>query len=84
MKTTQELLASHGGCVLEKHLGPKTNFFSKLRFGELLPLLALASIPPRRPGFEPRSGHVGFVVDKVALGHVFFEYFGFPCQFSFH
>jgi hypothetical protein len=20
------------------------------------------------PGFEPRSGHVGFVVDKVALG----------------
>jgi hypothetical protein len=27
---------------------------------------------------------VGFVVDKVALGQVFFEYFGFPCQFSFH
>jgi hypothetical protein len=23
---------------------------------------------------------VGFVVDKVALGHVFSEYFGFPCQ----
>jgi hypothetical protein len=20
----------------------------------------------------------------VALGHVYFEYFGFPCQFSFH
>jgi hypothetical protein len=30
------------------------------------------------------SGHVGFVVDKVALGQVFSEYFGFPCQFSFH
>jgi hypothetical protein len=29
-------------------------------------------------GFEPRSGHVGFVVDKVALGQVFSEYFGFP------
>jgi hypothetical protein len=29
------------------------------------------------------SGHVGFVVDKVALGQVFSEYFGFPCQFSF-
>jgi hypothetical protein len=28
------------------------------------------------------SGHVGFVVDKVALGQVFSEYFGFPCQFS--
>jgi hypothetical protein len=27
---------------------------------------------------------VGFVVDKVALGHFFSEYFGFPCQSSFH
>jgi hypothetical protein len=27
---------------------------------------------------------VGFVVDKVALGQVFCDYFGFPCQFSFH
>jgi hypothetical protein len=27
---------------------------------------------------------VGFVVDKVALGQVFFEYCGFPRQFSFH
>jgi hypothetical protein len=27
---------------------------------------------------------VGFVVDKVTLGQVFSEYFGFPCQFSFH
>jgi hypothetical protein len=26
---------------------------------------------------------VGFVVDKVALGQVFSEYFGFPCKFSF-
>jgi hypothetical protein len=26
---------------------------------------------------------VGFVVDKVALGQVFSEYFGFPCH-SFH
>jgi hypothetical protein len=31
-----------------------------------------------------RSGHVGFVVDKVALGQIFSEYFGFPCQSSFH
>jgi hypothetical protein len=23
---------------------------------------------------------VGFVLDKVALGQVFSEYFGFPCQ----
>jgi hypothetical protein len=27
---------------------------------------------------------VGFVVEKVALEQVFFEYFGFPCQSSFH
>jgi hypothetical protein len=38
----------------------------------------------RRPGFNPRSGQVGFVVDKVVPGQVFSEYFGFPCQSSFH
>jgi hypothetical protein len=27
---------------------------------------------------------VGLVVDKVALGQVFSEYFGFPCQSLFH
>jgi hypothetical protein len=27
---------------------------------------------------------MGFVVYKVALWQVFSEYFGFPCQFSFH
>jgi hypothetical protein len=44
----------------------------------------VAGFPPRRPWFEPRSGHVGFVVDKVVLGQVFSQYFGFSCQFSFH
>jgi hypothetical protein len=44
----------------------------------------VAGFPPRRPEFDPRSGHVGFVVNKVALGHVYSEYFGFPCQSSFH
>jgi hypothetical protein len=33
---------------------------------------------------DPGSGHVGFVMDKVALGQVFSEYFGFSCQSSFH
>jgi hypothetical protein len=28
---------------------------------------------------EAKSGEVGFVVDKVALGQVFSEYFGFTC-----
>jgi hypothetical protein len=32
----------------------------------------------RLPGFQPRSGHMGFVVDKAALGQVFSDYFGFP------
>jgi hypothetical protein len=27
---------------------------------------------------------VGFVVEKVEVGQVFSEYFGFPCQSSFH
>jgi hypothetical protein len=35
-----------------------------------------------RPGFEP--SYVRFVVDKVALGLAYPEYFGFRCQFSFH
>jgi hypothetical protein len=33
-------------------------------------------------GFEPASGHMGFVVDKVALRQVSSEYFRFPLQFS--
>jgi hypothetical protein len=43
-----------------------------------------AGLPPRRPGFDPLSVHVGFVVDKVALGQVFPESFGFPLSISFH
>jgi hypothetical protein len=27
----------------------------------------VAGFPPRRPGLDPRSGHEGFVVAKVAL-----------------
>jgi hypothetical protein len=45
---------------------------------------AIAQAVSRRPGFDPKSGHVGFMVDKMELGQVFSEYFGFPCQFSFH
>jgi hypothetical protein len=47
-------------------------------------LWRLVNFPPRRPRFVPKSGHVGSVVDKVALGQVFSEYFSFPCQFSVH
>jgi hypothetical protein len=30
------------------------------------------------------TGHVGFVVDKVALGQIFSEHFVFLSQFSFY
>jgi hypothetical protein len=41
-------------------------------------------LPTAAAQFEPSSNYVRFVVDKVALGQVFSQYFGFPCQFSFH
>jgi hypothetical protein len=44
----------------------------------------VTGFPSRRPAFESKSGHVGFMVDKVAPEQVFSEYFGFLCQFSFH
>jgi hypothetical protein len=45
-------------------------------------LVALLSL--RRPGFDPGSVHVVFVVDKVALGQVFLRVVGFPLSISFH
>jgi hypothetical protein len=35
---------------------------------------------PWRPGFQTRSGHVGFVVDNVEIEHVSSQYFSFPYQ----
>jgi hypothetical protein len=35
--------------------------------------------PQWRPEFEPGSSNVGFVVDNMALGQVFSEYFSFLC-----
>jgi hypothetical protein len=35
----------------------------------------VAGFSPRRTGFAPGSVHVGFVVDKVAMGQVFFSEF---------
>ena len=35
----------------------------------------------RRHGFDPRSVHVRFDVDKVAVGQAFSQYFSFPCQY---
>jgi hypothetical protein len=44
----------------------------------------VAGFPQRRPGGEPKSDNVGFVVNKVTLRQVLSEYFRFPCQISFH
>jgi hypothetical protein len=41
-------------------------------------------LPTAAAWVRARVWHVGFVVDKVALRQVFFKYFGFSCQSSFH
>jgi hypothetical protein len=40
----------------------------------------VASFPLWHPRFDPKSHHVEFVVNKVALGQIFSENFGFPCS----
>jgi hypothetical protein len=44
----------------------------------------VTGLSPRRPGFNPGSVHVGFVVDKVALGQGFPQVLQFPLSISFH
>jgi hypothetical protein len=44
----------------------------------------VTGFPTRRPGFDPRSRHVAFVLDKMTLSQVFSEYFGIPLPFLFH
>jgi hypothetical protein len=41
-------------------------------------------LPTAAARIRVRVLQVEFVVDKVALGQVFSEYFGFPCESSFH
>jgi hypothetical protein len=44
--------------------------------------LAITQVVPTvgHPGFDPRSDHVGFVVDRVQLGQVLSEHFGSPAN----
>jgi hypothetical protein len=44
----------------------------------------VANLSPRRTGFAPGSVHVGFVVDKAALGQGFLRVLRFPLSLSFH
>jgi hypothetical protein len=62
--------------------------FEKLKFEKTINICCLnvhgAGFPQRRQGIRSQVRFAWFLVDKVVLGHVFSEYFGFPCQFSFH
>jgi hypothetical protein len=40
-------------------------------------LTIIASLSPRRPGFDSRPFHVRFVIDRVTLGQVFLRIFQF-------
>jgi hypothetical protein len=44
----------------------------------------VAGFSPRRLRFDPNSNHLAVVGNKVVLAQVSSEYYGFPCQFSFH
>jgi hypothetical protein len=80
----QHSLSCGGRAVQVSKCGPWFMFLILIQ--NVMPWLTrlVAGFPLRWPGFNPRSSHVGSVVDKVALGQVFSEYFSFPCQFSFH
>jgi hypothetical protein len=41
-------------------------------------------LPTAAARVRARRWQVGFLMDKMALGQVFSEYFGFPCQSLFH
>jgi hypothetical protein len=62
------------------------NFNSILIWSVTAPWLRrlLSACSPRRPDFSPSPVHVGFVVDKVALGQVSFRVLRFPAVISFH
>ena len=45
---------------------------------------SVACLSPRRPWCDPRSVHVGFVVDKVALGQNFLPVLLLPLSVSLH
>jgi hypothetical protein len=54
----------------DKMAYPQT-FKNKLHAAVPWPRRLVAGVSPRRPGLDPGSVHVEFVVDKVALGQVY-------------
>jgi hypothetical protein len=72
--------------MLEVNMSISSDLVNGSEWSEAMPQLRqlVACFPTWQPRFKPRSGHVGFLVDKVVLGLVLFEYFSFPCPSSFH
>jgi hypothetical protein len=65
-------LFHHSSVVITDFVFQFINFVEVLRvFIKCVLLSGNTLLPPRRPGFDPGSVHVGFVVDKEALGQVF-------------
>jgi hypothetical protein len=62
---------------------PKSSARTATQLLKAMPQLKrlVAGFPPRWPGFASGQ-HVGFVVDKAALGQVFSKYFGSPANHS--
>jgi hypothetical protein len=65
---------------LSRYLGTQSHPTNNIIIIIIIIIIIVAGFPPRQPG----SSHVGFVVDKVALEQAFSEFFGSPCQSSFH
>jgi hypothetical protein len=83
-ETQTQNKSTHRYPYLEWDLNPRSQLSSKRRQFLSQTRRFVPGFPRRQPKFEPGCGYVGFVVDKVALGQVFSEYFGFPCQSLFH
>jgi hypothetical protein len=76
---------SHKGRDKIPHLPSESHHITAKTVGAVPWLKSLvAGLSPRRTGFAPGSIHVGFVVDKVALGQVFLRVLRFPLSISFH
>jgi hypothetical protein len=80
------MISSSNSCTYHHFLNdPKVDFGawnSHLMTEYKYTVCKYPDLPPRRPGFDPGSVHVGFLVDKVALGQVFPPSTSvFPCQF---
>ena len=62
----------HENCfAVQKPGNYRTDVTVNIDTGRAMVRRLVAGLPPRRPGFNPGSAHVGFLVDKVALGEVF-------------